>query len=464
MTLEQLVNYAKTYGYIFQGSEIYGGLSNTWDYGPLGVTLKRLIKDAWWDAFITHDAKVVGLDSALLMHPKTWEASGHVGGFSDPLIDCKSCKTRHRADHLIESADLGLSADGLDKDALERLIDEHAIQCPKCGAHDFTPIRAFNLMFKTQLGVTENNLQDIYLRPETAQGIFLNYKNVQRTSRLKVPFGIGQIGKSFRNEITPGNFIFRTREFEQAELEFFCEPGTEKMWFDAYKEKMRTFLRTLGLPESSFKFADHPEEKLSHYSNATTDIMYEFPWGYDELWGLASRTDYDLTQHQTASGVNLEYIDPLTNARYLPYVVEPSLGIDRLFLALIHAALREQEIENGTRTLLAIDPSLAPVQVAVLPLIKKRHKALAESTFQSLLGHFRVQYDEAGAIGRRYRRQDAIGTPVCVTIDDDSLEQETVTLRMRDSMDQITIPLKDLPDTLSTHLTSEAPWQPQKKS
>lgn len=452
MTLEALVNYAKTYGFIYQGSEIYGGLSNTWDFGPLGVTLKRTLKDLWWDAFITKDPNVVGLDSAILLHPKTWEASGHVGGFSDPLIDCKSCKTRHRADHLIEGAGLDLSADGLKKEELEALIKTHTIKCPNCGAHDFTPIRAFNLMFKTGIGVTEESTQDIYLRPETAQGIFLNFKNIQRTSRQKVPFGIGQIGKSFRNEITPGNFIFRTREFEQAELEFFCEPGSEKEWFDTYKAKMKAFLLDLGLDEAHLTFADHAPEKLSHYSNATTDVLYQFPWGFDELWGLASRTDYDLKQHQEHSGVNLEYIDPITNARYIPYVVEPSLGIERLFLAILNDALVEEELESDTRTLLKIKPKLAPVQVAVLPLIKKRHKALAEDVFQTLSRVYRVQYDEAGAIGRRYRRQDAIGTPLCVTIDDDSLEKGTVTVRMRDSMEQITLDIKTLTESLNTHL------------
>ncbi len=452
MTLDALVNYAKTYGFIYQGSEIYGGLSNTWDFGPLGVTLKRTLKDLWWDAFITKDPNVVGLDSAILLHPKTWEASGHVGGFSDPLIDCKSCKTRHRADHLIEGAGLDLSADGLQKEELEALIQTHSIKCPNCGAHDFTPIRAFNLMFKTGIGVTEESTQDIYLRPETAQGIFLNFKNIQRTSRQKVPFGIGQIGKSFRNEITPGNFIFRTREFEQAELEFFCVPGSEKEWFDSYKAKMKAFLLDLGLDEAHLTFADHAPEKLSHYSNATTDVLYQFPWGFDELWGLASRTDYDLKQHQEHSGVNLEYIDPITNARYIPYVVEPSLGIERLFLAILNDALVEEELESDTRTLLKIKPKLAPVQVAVLPLIKKRHKALAENVFQTLNNVYRAAYDEAGAIGRRYRRQDAIGTPLCVTIDDDSLEKGTVTVRMRDSMGQITLDIKTLTESLNTHL------------
>lgn len=445
---EALVNYAKTYGFVYQGSEIYGGLSNTWDFGPLGVTLKKLIKDAWWFEFVEKDPQMVGLDSAILMHPKVWEASGHVGGFSDPLIDCKSCKTRHRADHLIAQANLGLDADGLSNEAIEKIITDHAIKCPKCGKSDFTSIRSFNLMFKTALGVTEESAQDIYLRPETAQGIFLNFKNVQRTSRLKVPFGIAQIGKSFRNEITPGNFIFRTREFEQCEIEFFCAPGTEKEWFNTYKAKMAGFLEGLGITKDHLKFHDHPAEKLSHYSNMTTDVEYLFPWGFDELWGLASRTDFDLKQHQTTSGETLDYIDPLTNERYIPYVVEPSLGVERLFLALLNEAYEEEVIGEETRTLLKISPKLAPYQVAVFPLIKKRHQDLSDQLFTSLLGTFRVTKDDAGAIGRRYRRQDAIGTPVCITIDDESLEHQTVTLRDRDTMEQISVPINELVKTL----------------
>lgn len=449
---EALVNYAKTYGFVYQGSEIYGGLSNTWDFGPLGVTLKKLIKDSWWHEFVEKDPQMVGLDSAILMHPKVWEASGHVGGFSDPLIDCKACKTRHRADHLMASASLGIDADGLSNEAMEALIKEHAIACPHCGKHDFTTIRSFNLMFKTALGVTEERAFDIYLRPETAQGIFLNFKNVQRTSRLKIPFGIAQIGKSFRNEITPGNFIFRTREFEQCEIEFFCQPGTEVTWFNTYKDKMAAYLEGLGIQKDHLKFVPHPEEKLSHYSNMTTDVEYLFPWGFDELWGLASRTDYDLKQHQTYTQETLDYIDPVTNERYVPYVVEPSLGVERLFLAILNEAYQEEAIGEEKRTLLKISAKLAPYQVAVFPLIKKRHQTLADEVFRSLLGDFRTTKDEAGAIGRRYRRQDAIGTPICVTIDDDTLADKTVTLRDRDTMEQIKVPLENLVETLKKHL------------
>ena len=445
---EALVNYAKTYGFVYQGSEIYGGLSNTWDFGPLGVTLKKLIKDSWWFEFVEKDPQMVGLDSAILMHPKVWEASGHVGGFSDPLIDCKSCKTRHRADHLIAESDAGIDADGLSNEAIEKIIKDHQIKCPKCGKSDFTPIRSFNLMFKTALGVTEESAQEIYLRPETAQGIFLNFKNVQRTSRLKVPFGIAQIGKSFRNEITPGNFIFRTREFEQCEIEFFCAPGTEVTWFNVFKEKMASYLEGLGIAKDHLKFYDHPKEKLSHYSNMTTDVTYLFPWGFDELWGLASRTDFDLKQHQIYSKETLDYIDPVTNERYVPYVVEPSLGVERLFLAILNEAYTEEVIGEETRTLLKISPKLAPYQVAVFPLIKKRHQDLADDIFSELLGKFRVTKDDAGAIGRRYRRQDAIGTPVCITIDDESLDHQTVTLRDRDTMEQTKVALSDLIKTL----------------
>ena len=452
MKLEELVNYAKTYGFIYQGSEIYGGLSNTWDYGPLGTTLKKQIKEAWWKKFVDQDPNVVGLDSAILMHPKTWEASGHVSGFSDPLTDCKSCQTRHRADHLIDAANLGIETDGLSIQALSDLIKEHQIKCPKCGKSDFTDIREFNLMFKTAMGVTKDSTQDIYLRPETAQGIFVNFKNVLRTSRQKIPFGIGQIGKSFRNEITPGQFIFRTREFEQCELEFFCEPGTEKMWFETYLAKMKAFLLGLGIAETHLKFYEHPKEKLSHYSNGTTDVLYQFSWGFDELWGLASRTDFDLLQHQTFSGETLDYIDPLTNQRYIPYVVEPSLGVDRLFLALLHEALEVETLENDERTVLKIHPSLAPYQLAVFPLIKKRHQEKATGLFDQLVKKYRVIYDEAGNIGRRYRRQDAIGTPYIITIDDDTLDQETVTIRHRDSMAQETIKLTELENLLKDWL------------
>ncbi|MDD3477776.1 MAG: glycine--tRNA ligase [Candidatus Izemoplasmatales bacterium] len=453
-TLEQLVNYSKQYGFVYQGSEIYGGLANTWDYGPLGVLLKNKIKKAWWDAFVRRHPLNVGLDSAILLNPKTWEASGHVGGFQDPLMDCKSCKSRHRADKLIESFSKGtVDADGWPKSKMYEYIVEHQIPCPVCGKVNYTEIREFNLMFKTSQGVIEDAKSQIYLRPETAQGIFLNFKNVQRTSRMKVPFGIGQIGKSFRNEITPGNFIFRTREFEQMELEFFCKPGTELEWFDHWRTASKNFLFSLGLQEDHVKFYDHPQEKLSFYSNATTDILYQFPWGFDELWGIASRTDYDLKQHQTFSGENLAYLDPETNERYLPYVIEPSLGVERLFLAILNDALVEEELEGGdTRTVLKVSPKLAPYHVAVFPLIKKLHSEKAQEVYQTLLEEFDVLYDEAGNIGKRYRRQDAIGTPICVTIDNDSLEQGTVTIRHRDNMTQSTVAIQDLSATLKNLL------------
>lgn len=454
-TLEQLSTYAKRYGFIYQGSEIYGGLANTWDYGPLGVLLKNKIKKAWWDAFVRTNPYNVGLDSAILLNPETWVASGHVGGFQDPLMDCKSCKSRHRADKLIEEFTHGaVDADGWSKQQMYDYIVEHKIPCPVCKEVNYTEIREFNLMFKTSQGVVEDSKSSLYLRPETAQGIFLNFKNVQRTSRKKIPFGIGQIGKSFRNEITPGNFIFRTREFEQMELEFFCQPGSELEWFSYWKQFSKEFLLSLGLKEENVKLYDHPKEKLSFYSNATTDILYKFPWGFDELWGIASRTDYDLTQHQNHSGENLMYLDPDTNEKYLPYVIEPSLGVERLLLAVLTDALEEEALEGTeeTRTLLKVHSSLAPYQVAVFPLVKKYHNDLASEVFQTLLKEFDVVFDETGNIGKRYRRQDAIGTPFCVTIDNDSLENNTVTIRYRDSMEQIKVDLKDLITTLHKEL------------
>jgi len=453
-TLDNIVSYAKQYGYIFQGSEIYGGLANTWDYGPLGVLLKNKIKSAWWDVFVRQNPYNVGLDSAILLNPETWVASGHVGGFQDPLMDCKSCKTRHRADKLIETFSKGtLDADGWPKDKMYQYIVDNKIVCPNCGALNYTEIREFNLMFKTSQGVVEDAKNQIYLRPETAQGIFLNFKNVQRTSRKKVPFGIGQIGKSFRNEITPGNFIFRTREFEQMELEFFCKPGTELEWFSYWKEQSRQFLLSLGIKEDHVRFYDHPEEKLSFYSNATTDILYQFPWGFDELWGVASRTDYDLKQHQTHSGENLSYLDPDTNEKYLPYVIEPSLGVERLLLAVLNDALDEEVLsDTDTRTVLRISPKLAPYQIAVFPLIKKYHSELAEDVYHKLLKNFDVTFDESGNIGKRYRRQDAIGTPLCVTIDNETLESGKVTIRFRDSMEQISVSLENLESALTQYL------------
>jgi glycyl-tRNA synthetase len=453
-TLEQLVTYAKQYGFVFQGSEIYGGLANTWDYGPLGVELKNNIKKAWWDAFVRTNPYNVGLDSAIILNPETWVASGHVGGFQDPLMDCKQCKTRHRADKLIEAFSKGtVDADGWSKDAMYDYIVKNEIKCPACGAKNFTEIREFNLMFKTFQGVVEDAKSTIYLRPETAQGIFLNFKNVQRTTRRKIPFGIGQIGKSFRNEITPGNFIFRTREFEQMELEFFCKPGTDGEWFPYWKQFAKQFLLSLGLPETSIRLYDHPKEKLSFYSNATTDVLYKFPWGFDELWGIASRTDYDLKSHMNHSKESLEYLDPETGEKYIPYVVEPSLGVERLFLALLNESLEEQTLEGGdTRTLLKIHPKLAPYKAAVLPLVKKLHADKAETVYRTLLKDFTVTYDETANIGKRYRRQDAIGTPYCITIDEETLQNDTVTIRDRDKMTQIKVKVDELKAFLTNNI------------
>jgi glycyl-tRNA synthetase len=443
--MSDLVNYAKNYGFVFQGSEIYGGLANTWDYGPLGVELKNNIKKAWWKKFIQENKLNVGLDSSILMNPKTWEASGHVGGFVDPLTDCKSCNTRHRADKLIEDFDQEINADGWSNEKMMDFIKENNIVCPNCGKLDYTDIRQFNLMFKTSQGVVSDSEAVIYMRPETAQGIFLNFKNVQRASRKKVPFGIGQIGKSFRNEITPGNFIFRVREFEQMELEFFCKPGTEIKWFNYWKDESKKFLLSLGLKEDDIKLRDHDTEQLSHYSNATTDIEFRYPWGFDELWGIASRTDYDLTQHQTHSGQSLQYMDPETNEKYLPYVIEPSLGVERLFLAILSSAYQEETLEGGdTRLNLKLAPSLAPYKVAVLPLIKKYHREKAEEMLDFLGKFFEVNYDEAGKIGKRYRRQDAIGTPFVVTIDDEGVNNNTFTVRERDTMEQVSLKKEEL--------------------
>ncbi len=443
--METLINYAKQYGFVYQGSEIYGGLANTWDYGPLGTELKNNIKQLFWKRFVQESPYNEGLDSSILLNPKAWEASGHIDSFNDPMIDCKQCKARHRADHLIENHDETIIADGMSIDEMETYIEDKKIKCPSCGAKDFTKIRQFNLMFKTSQGVVDDSTQDIFLRPETAQGIFLNFKNVERTSRRKLPFGIVQIGKSFRNEITPGNFIFRTREFEQMELEFFTQPGTEMEWFDYWKDASKQFLIDLGIDKDNLKMADHEESQLSHYSNATTDIEYRYPWGFDELWGIASRTDYDLSQHQSHSDTTLEYIDQSDNSRYIPYVVEPSLGVERLFLSILHEAYQEETLENGeTRLNMKFHPALAPYKVAVLPLIKKRHKDEAFDVFQSVSKHFMTAYDEAGKIGKRYRRQDAIGTPFVVTIDDDSLNDKTYTLRYKDTMEQKRLTLEEV--------------------
>ena len=437
--MDEIVNYCKQYGFIFQGSEIYGGLANTWDFGPVGVELKKNLKNAWMKKFVQEDVNNVGLDSAILMNPKTWEASGHIGTFSDPLIDCKNCKTRYRADKLVE--DDGCSeASAMSDSELINYINEHKIVCPKCGKLDYTEIRKFNLMFKTFQGVTEDNKSTVYLRPETAQGIFVDFLNVQRSMRLKVPFGIGQVGKSFRNEITPGNFIFRVREFEQMELEFFCKPGTELEWFKYYKEQCKNFLLSLGVKEENLRLRDHSQEELCFYSNATTDIEYKFPFGWGELWGIASRTDYDLKQHEKFSGVSQSYLDPETNEKYIPYVIEPSLGVERLFLTVLCDAYTKETLDNGEeREVLHIHPYLAPYKVAVLPLVKKYHSEKAKEIYKKLSKEFMTNYDESGSIGKRYRRQDAIGTPFCITIDEETINNNTITIRNRDTMEQITL-------------------------
>ena len=448
LTMDKLVNICKTYGFIYQGSEIYGGLANTWDYGPLGAELKSNIKKAWLKKFIQEDPNNVGLDSAILMNPKTWEASGHISTFSDPLIDCKQCKTRHRADKLVE--DTGVDAGSMNDEELMKYIYDNNIVCPNCGKLDYTDIRKFNLMFKTFQGVTEDNKNTIYLRPETAQGIFADFLNVQRSMRLKVPFGIGQVGKSFRNEITPGNFIFRVREFEQMELEFFCKPGTELEWFKYYKDECKNFLLSLGVKEENLRLRDHSKEELSFYSNATTDIEYKFPFGWGELWGIASRTDYDLTQHQKFSGVSMEYLDPETNEKYIPYVIEPSLGVERTVLTILSNAYEAEELEDGDiREVMKFHPYLAPYKVAVLPLIKKYHSDKAMNVYKKLSKYFMTSYDESGNIGKRYRRQDIMGTPYVITIDDETLNNNTVTIRDRDTMKQITISLDEVVDYIT---------------
>ncbi|MCI2041544.1 MAG: glycine--tRNA ligase [Bacilli bacterium] len=452
LTMEKLVAFCKQYGYVFQGSEIYGGLANTWDYGSLGVLLKNNIKNAWMKKFIQEDINCVGLDSAILMNPKTWEASGHIATFSDPLIDCKKCKTRHRADKLVE-ADGVEDAGGMNHEELMNYIKEHNITCPNCGALDYTDIREFNLMFKTFQGVTEDAKNTVYLRPETAQGIFVDFLNVQRSMRLKVPFGIGQVGKSFRNEITPGNFIFRVREFEQMEMEFFCKPGDELKWHQYYKDYCYNFLLSLGIKKENLRLRDHSKEELSFYSNATTDIEYKFPFGFGELWGIASRTDYDLTQHQRVSGVSQAYLDPETNEKYIPYVIEPSVGVDRMFLTVLCDAYEEEILDNNeTREVLHLHPYLAPYKVAVLPLAKKYHSEKAHEVWKSLASKFSCSYDEAGSIGKRYRRCDAIGTPFAITIDDETINNNTVTVRDRDTMEQVVVKLDELEDYIKERI------------
>ena len=444
-TMDKIVALCKGRGFVYSGSEIYGGLANTWDYGPLGVEFKNNVKDAWRKKFVQESPYNVGLDAAILMNPTTWVASGHVGGFSDPLMDCKDCKTRHRADQLIEDA-TGENPAGWTNEQMKAYIDEHQIACPNCGGHNFTDIRQFNLMFKTYQGVTENAKNEIYLRPETAQGIFVNFQNIQRTTRKKIPFGVGQVGKSFRNEITPGNFTFRIREFEQMELEFFCKPGTELDWFAHWKDFCHKWLLSLGMKDNNLRLRDHEKEELSHYSNATTDFEYLFPFGWGELWGVASRTNFDLTRHQETSGKSMEYFDQEQNEKYLPYVIEPSLGADRVALAFLVDAYDEEVVDaekNDTRVVLHLHPALAPFKAAVLPLSKKLSEQ-AQEVYAMLSRHFMVDYDDAGSIGKRYRRQDEIGTPFCITFDFDSLEDGAVTIRDRDTMQQERVKIDDL--------------------
>lgn len=448
-TMDKIVALCKNRGFVFPGSDIYGGLANSWDYGPLGVEFKNNVKKAWWKKFVQESPYNVGLDSAILMNPEVWVASGHVGGFSDPLMDCKECKARFRADKIVEDhmtangAEVA-SADGWTNEQLKEYIESNNIVCPKCGKMNYTDIRKFNLMFKTFQGVTEDAKSEMYLRPETAQGIFVNFKAVQRTSRKKVPFGIAQIGKSFRNEITPGNFTFRTREFEQMELEFFCKPGTDLEWHKYWKDYCWNFLLNLNVKPENLRMRDHGEEELSFYSNATSDIEYLFPFGWGELWGIADRTDYDLNKHQEHSGQDLSYLDQTTNEKYIPYVIEPSLGADRVALAFLIEAYDEEELEGGdSRTVMHLHPALAPFKAAILPLSKKLSERALE-VYADLSKKFNLDFDETGSIGKRYRRQDEIGTPYCITIDFETLEDEAVTIRNRDTMEQERIKINEL--------------------
>ena len=449
ITMDKIVALCKNRGFIFPGSEIYGGLANAWDYGPLGAELLNNVKRAWWQKFVQESPYNVGMDAAILMNPETWVASGHVVNFNDPLMDCKACKARFRADKLIEdyaaeNSIEDIHPDGWSNEAMYEYIVEHGIECPECGKTDFTTIRKFNMMFKTFQGVNEDTASEIYLRPETCQGIFVNFKNVQRSMRKKIPFGIAQIGKSFRNEITPGNFTFRTREFEQMELEFFCEPGTDIEWYNFWKEYCKKFLLSLGMKEDNMRLREHSKDELCHYSNGTTDIEYLFPFGWGELWGIADRTDYDLKAHAEHSGEKMEYLDPFTNQKYVPYCIEPSLGAGRVTLAFLCDAYDEEVIDNGdTRNVLHLHPALAPYKVAILPLQMKLGDK-AKEIYASLAKSFMVDYDDTGAIGKRYRRQDEIGTPFCVTVDFDTLEDDSVTVRYRDTMEQIRLHISEL--------------------
>jgi glycyl-tRNA synthetase len=449
---DKIVSHVRVAGFVFQGSEIYGGLANTWDYGPLGVELVNNIKQAWWKKFVQEIPNNVGLDSAILMNPKVWEASGHLATFTDPLMDCKVCKTRHRADQLIEGFDKSINPGGWDNDKMQNFIREKQIKCPQCGSKDFTDIRKFQLMFKTFQGVIEDDKSTIFLRPETAQGIFVNFKNIQRSTRKKIPFGVAQIGKSFRNEITPGNFTFRTREFEQMELEFFTKPGEDLKWYEYWKKYCMTWLYDLNIKPENLRMREHEAAELSHYSKGTSDIEYSFPFGWGELWGIADRTNFDLTQHMKFAKENMEYLDPETNEKYIPYVIEPSLGVTRLALALMCEAYDEEVIkEDDTRIVMRLHPVLAPYKAAIFPLSKQLNQK-ANEVYSMLSKHFMVEYDEAGSIGKRYRRQDAIGTPLCITYDFESEATSSVTVRERDSMTQVRVQIKDLVEHIKKYL------------
>ncbi len=451
-TFEKITTHLQTTGYIYQGSQIYGGLSNTWDYGPLGSELKKNLKDAWWKRFVQESKLNVGIDSAILMNPKVWEATGHVSTFNDPLIDCKSCKERYRADDLVENQFPNVDISTFSFSKLSKFIKDNHVTCPSCGKSNFTDIRQFNMMFKTHIGVTENSKSEVYLRPETAQGVFVNFKNVQRSSRKKIPFGIANVGKAFRNEITPGNFTFRTREFEQLELEFFCKPGQDIEWFIYWREFCNEFLIDLGIKKSNIRYRDHEKEELAFYSLATTDLEYNFPFGWGEIWGIADRTDYDLKRHQDYSGESLEYLDPDTQEKYIPYCIEPSLGLDRLFLAIVCDAYDEEELENGEiRKIMHLKPTLAPIKVAILPLSKQLN-LLAETIYEDVVKHYSATFDTSGSIGKRYRRNDEIGTPFCITVDFQSEEDETVTVRYRDSMKQKRIKISKICDFLKRNI------------
>ncbi|MBM3909766.1 MAG: glycine--tRNA ligase [Firmicutes bacterium] len=443
LTFEKLFTHLTSTGFVFQGSEIYGGLSNTWDYGPLGVELINNLKKTWWKRFVQESPMNIGIDSAILMNPRVWEATGHVATFNDPLVDCKNCKTRHRADQLIAAAKPNLDVSKIPAQSLGNVLKEEKIACPKCGSHDFTDIRQFNMMFKTHIGVIEDAKTVVYLRPETAQGVFVNFKSIQRTTRKKVPFGVASVGKAFRNEITPGNFTFRTREFSQMELEFFCKPGTEASWYKFWQDACMQYLASLGIQSKHLRIREHSLEELAFYSKGTSDIEYQFPFGWGEVWGIASRTDYDLRQHMQYSKEDLQYLDPESNEKYIPYVIEPSLGLDRLALMVLSDAYQEETLENDTRVVLKLHPAIAPYKIAILPLSKQLNEK-AQEVMTILSKHFMVTSDESGSIGKRYRRQDMIGTPFCVTIDFDTQNDQSVTIRDRDSMKQLRMPIDDL--------------------